>query len=552
VGDTDEVYFEVASVVTVFVVAGRYLERRARRQSGQALRDLLTLGAKDVSVIDNGVEHRIPVDQLEAGQQFVVRPGERIATDGVVIEGLSAVDASMITGESVPVEVAIGDDVIGATVNVGGRLVVRATRIGEETQLAQMAALVTAAQAGKAPVQRLADRVSAVFVPFVLVASAATWMTWFAVSDSASEAFTAAVAVLIVACPCALGLATPTALLVGTGRGAQLGILIRGPEVLESTRRVDTVVLDKTGTVTTGRMTVHEVVTSTGHIAGDKSEVLRLAASVEHFSEHPVGQAVARYAVTEGVAVAPVSEFKSFGGRGVEGVVDSHRVAAGRIGWLAELAMPLPAALGEEIELAERNGSTVVAVAADGHIRGFIAVRDAIKTTSAAAVADLKALGLAPLLVTGDNQTTALAVATEVGIDNVVAGVLPQQKVDVVRRLQKEGRVVAMVGDGINDAPALATADLGLAMGTGTDVAMEASDLTLVRGDLTAAPDAIKLSRRVLSTIKGNLFWAFAYNVAAIPIAAAGLLNPMVAGLAMASSSLFVMANSLRLRTYQP
>ena len=545
----EEIYLEVASVVTVFIVAGRYLERRAKNSSGAALRALLTLGAKDVAVLRDGAEQRVPIDQLSVGDAFLVRPGEQIATDGVVIEGSSAVDTSMLTGESVPVEVAIDDAVVGATVNVGGRLVVRATRVGADTQLAQMARLVNEAQAGKAPVQRLADRVSAVFVPVVIVIAALTWIAWFVIGGSASEAFTAAVAVLIIACPCALGLATPTALLVGTGRGAQLGIVIRGPEVLESTRQIDTIVLDKTGTITTGKMAVSDVVTTA---ATDRDQLLRLAGAVEDASEHPIAQAVAREARQALGGLPPVETFTNHGGRGVTAVVEGHAVVVGRPSWLPEWSLTLPEELEPALATAQQRGETVAVVAWDGEVRGLIQVSDSVKPTSHEAVTELRALGLEPVLLTGDHRATAATVAQLVGIDRVVADVLPEGKVDEVRRLQAEGRVVAMVGDGVNDAPALAAADLGLAMGTGTDAAMEASDLTLVRGDLRAAPDAIKLSRRVLSTIKGNLFWAFAYNVAAIPLAAAGLLNPIIAGIAMAGSSLFVMANSLRLRRFTP
>ena len=545
----EEIYLEVASVVTVFIVAGRYFERRAKNSSGAALRALLSLGAKDVAVIRDGVEQRIPIDQLSVGDTFLVRPGEQIATDGIVIEGSSAVDTAMLTGESVPVEVTVDDTVVGATVNVGGRLVVRATRVGTDTQLAQMARLVNEAQAGKAPVQRLADRVSAVFVPVVIVIAAITWIAWFVAGGSASEAFTAAVAVLIIACPCALGLATPTALLVGTGRGAQLGIVIRGPEILESTRQVDTIVLDKTGTVTTGKMAVSNVVT-TG--TTDHDQFLRLAGAVEDASEHPIAQAISR-AARESVGELPTIEsFANHGGRGVTAVVDGHAVVVGRPSWLPEWSLTLPGELEPALTTAQERGETVAVVAWDGEVRGLIQVSDSVKPTSAEAVTELRALGLEPVLLTGDHPATAKTVAKSVGIDRVVADVLPEGKVDEVRRLQAEGRVVALVGDGVNDAPALAAADLGLAMGTGTDAAMEASDLTLVRGDLRAAPDAIKLSRRVLSTIKGNLFWAFAYNVAAIPLAAAGLLNPIIASIAMAASSLFVMGNSLRLRRFTP
>ncbi|MCZ3387222.1 MAG: heavy metal translocating P-type ATPase, partial [Actinomycetia bacterium] len=503
----EEIYLEVASVVTVFIVAGRYLERRAKQQSGAALRALLSLGAKDVAVLRDGAESRIPIELLAVGDQFVVRPGEQIATDGVVLDGSSAVDTSMLTGESVPVEVAADDSVVGATVNVGGRLVVRATRVGADTQLAQMATLVSAAQAGKAPVQRLADRVAAVFVPVVMVIAAATWVSWYLATGATAEAFTAAVAVLIIACPCALGLATPTALLVGTGRGAQLGIVIRGPEILESTRSIDTIVLDKTGTVTTGRMAVIEVVPMRGT---EQAELLRIAGAVEDASEHPVARAISTHARELVGALPDVAEFANHGGRGVVGVVDGQAVVVGRPAWMAEWSLGIPDELAPAIDEAQGRGSTVAVVAWDGAVHGFVAVRDTVKPTSAAAIAELRRLGLEPFLLTGDNAIAAAAVAAEVGIDRVVSDVFPEGKVDEVRRLQSEGRVVAMVGDGVNDAPALATADLGLAMGTGTDAAMQASDLTLVRGDLRAAPDAIKLARRVLATIKGNLFWAFA------------------------------------------
>ena len=546
----DDIYLEVAAVVTVFIVAGRYLERRAKDRSGQALRTLLSLGAKDASVVRDGAEVRVPIEQLTEGDLFTVRPGEQIATDGIVMEGSSAVDTSMVTGESVPVEVGAGDSVVGATVNVGGRLVVRATRVGADTQLAQMARLVSEAQAGKAPVQRLADRVAAVFVPVVMGIAIVTWLAWVVLGGSATEAFTAAVAVLIIACPCALGLATPTALLVGTGRGAQLGIVIRGPEVLESTRRVDTVVLDKTGTVTTGRMSVSEVVPAA---STDTRTLLERAGAVEHASEHPIARAIATHAAEQVGPLPPVESFQNHGGRGVTAVVDGHAVVVGRPRWVTdEWSLTIPSDLTAALSAAQLRGETVAVVGWDGAVHGIVVVSDAVKPTSAAAVAQLRELGLEPVLLTGDHPATAATVAHAVGIERVVADVLPEGKVDEVRRLQSEGRVVAMVGDGVNDAPALAASDLGLAMGTGTDAAMEASDLTLVRGDLQAAPDAIKLSRRVLATIKGNLFWAFAYNVAAIPLAAFGLLNPIIAGLAMAASSLFVMGNSLRLRRFTP
>ncbi|WP_425568119.1 heavy metal translocating P-type ATPase [Phytohabitans flavus] len=541
-GGSGSIYLEAAAGVTVFILAGRYFETRAKRRAGAALRALLELGAKDVGVLRGDTEVRIPVGQLAVGDRFVVRPGEKIATDGVVEEGSSAVDASMLTGESVPVEVGVGDAVVGATVNAGGRLVVRATRIGADTQLAQMAALVERAQTGKAQVQRLADRISGVFVPIVIAIAVGTLGYWLGTGNGATAAFTAAVAVLIIACPCALGLATPTALLVGTGRGAQLGVLIKGPEVLESTRTVDTVVLDKTGTVTTGQMTLVDVVAGEGE---DRDEVLRLAGAVEAGSEHPVARAIAKAAAEQG-SLPPVEGFLSTQGVGVRGTVEGLGVSVGRPG----ADQRVPDDLAAVMATAEAAGRTAVVVAWDGRARGVLAVADVVKPTSREAVAALRRLGLTPVLLTGDNATVAKAVAAEVGIDEVVAGVLPAGKVDVVKRLQDEGKVVAMVGDGVNDAAALAQSDLGLAMGTGTDVAIEAADLTLVRGDLTAAVDAIRLSRRTLRTIKGNLFWAFAYNVAALPLAAAGLLNPMIAGGAMALSSVFVVSNSLRLRGF--
>ncbi len=548
---SSQIYLEVAAGVTVFILAGRYFEARAKRRSGAALRALLELGAKDVAVLRDGAETRIPVDQLAVDDLFVVRPGEKVATDGVVVDGTSAIDASLLTGESVPVEVGPGDAVTGATVNAGGRLVVRATRIGADTALAQIARLVEDAQTGKAQVQRLADRVSAIFVPVVIALAVATLGFWLvaATTDSTTAAFTAAVAVLIIACPCALGLATPTALMVGTGRGAQLGILIKGPEVLESTKRIDTIVLDKTGTVTTGQMTLLDVVAAAGTTIED---VVRLAGSLEDASEHPIAAAIAAGARQRGVTLAPVESFANTEGLGVQGVVDGHAVVVGRERFLSEWALHPDAELLAARDAAEAAGRTPVFVGWDGAPRGLLVVADAIKDTSAEAVAGMKALGLRPILLTGDNERAARAVAAEVGIDDVIAEVLPSQKVDVIRRLQAEGRVVAMVGDGVNDAAALAAADLGLAMGTGTDAAIEASDLTLVRGDLRAAVDAIRLARRTLATIKGNLFWAFAYNIAALPIAAAGLLNPMLAGAAMAFSSVFVVTNSLRLRRFQP
>lgn len=542
------IYLEVGAGVTTFILAGRYFEKRSKRQAGAALRALLELGAKEVAVIRGGVETRIPTSELAVGDEFVVRPGEKIATDGVIVSGTSAVDASMLTGESVPVEVGEGDAVTGATVNAGGRLVVRATRVGSDTQLAQMARLVEEAQTGKAEVQRLADRVSGIFVPIVIAIALGTLGAWLGAGFPASAAFTAAVAVLIIACPCALGLATPTALLVGTGRGAQMGILIKGPEILESTRKVDTIVLDKTGTVTTGRMTLTDVHTAEGV---DRAELLRLAGALEDASEHPIAQAVAAAATRELGALPAPEGFENIEGKGVQGVVDGHAVLVGRESLLADWSQQLTPALAAAKAEAESQGKTAIAVGWDGRARGVLVVADTVKATSAEAVAQLKGLGLTPVLLTGDNRAVAEQIAAEVGIEQVIAEVLPKDKVDVVRRLQDEGKVVAMVGDGVNDAAALAQADLGLAMGTGTDVAIEASDITLVRGDLRSAADAIRLSRRTLGTIKGNLFWAFAYNVAAIPLAALGLLNPMLAGAAMAFSSVFVVGNSLRLRSFR-
>lgn len=545
---TGNIYLEVAAGVTTFILAGRYFEARSKRRAGAALRALLELGAKDVAVLRDGVEQRIPIDSLAVGDEFVVRPGEKIATDGEVADGSSAVDASMLTGESVPVEVGPGDQVVGATVNVGGRLVVRAKRIGSDTQLAQMARLVEEAQSGKAQAQRLADKVSAVFVPIVIALAVGTLGFWLGTGGSVAAAFTAAVAVLIIACPCALGLATPTALLVGTGRGAQLGILIKGPEVLESTRRVDTVVLDKTGTVTTGAMTLLDVITADGE---DPAEVLRLAGAVEDGSEHPIARAIAKGAREKVGELPAVEDFSNVAGLGVQGVVDGHALVVGRRRLLADWSQQLPAELDTAMREAQALGRTAIAVGWDGQARAVLVVADAVKPTSKEAIEQLRALGLEPIMLTGDNEAAARAIAQQVGVHEVYAEVLPQDKVDVVKRLQDEGRVVAMVGDGVNDAAALAQADLGLAMGTGTDVAIEASDLTLVRGDLRAAADAIRLSRRTLATIKGNLFWAFAYNVAALPLAAAGLLNPMLAGAAMAFSSVFVVSNSLRLRRFR-
>ncbi|MCO7191420.1 cation-translocating P-type ATPase [Pseudonocardia sp. McavD-2-B] len=547
------IYLEVVAAVVTFVLAGRYVELRSRRRAGAALRALLQMGAKDVTVLRDGAEVRVAVDELAVGEEFVVRPGEKVATDGEVVDGRSAVDVSMLTGESVPVEVRAGDAVVGGCVNSGGRLVVRATRVGSDTALAQMARLVEEAQNGKAEVQRLADRISAVFVPVVAVIAAATLLVWILTGALASTAFTAAVAVLIIACPCALGLATPTALLVGTGRGAQTGILIKGPEILESTRRVDTVVLDKTGTVTTGTMALTGVHTADGT---DEATVLRLAGALESASEHPVAAAIAG-AATERVGDLPaVTDFTNHEGLGVQGVVDGHAVLVGRPRLLEQWSVPLPDDLAAVAADEAARGRTTVAVAWDGAARAVFVVADTVKPTSAEAIAEFRRLGLRPVLLTGDNRAVAETVAREVGIepgpDTVLADVLPADKLAVVERLQEQGRVVAMVGDGVNDAAALARADLGLAMGTGTDVAIEASDITLVRGDLRAAADAVRLSRRTLGTIRGNLFWAFAYNTAAIPLAAFGLLNPMIAGAAMAFSSVCVVLNSLRLRRFRP
>jgi Cu+-exporting ATPase len=542
-----EMYFEVGAVITTLILLGRYLEARARSRSGDAIRALLELGAKDARVLRDGAEVLVPIDALVVGDLFVVRPGEKIATDGRVVEGSSALDQSMLTGEPVPVEVAVGDDVAGAMINVSGRLVIEATKVGADTALAQIARLVSEAQAGKAPIQRLVDRVSAVFVPVVIGISVATLIGWLVVTGDVSAAFTAAVAVLIIACPCALGLATPTALMVGTGRGAQLGILIKGPEILEQTRQITTIVLDKTGTVTEGSMWVTGVIGAEGV---DRRALVRLVGSAEDASEHPIAQAIAAFARSEVGVLDAAGGFKNRGGLGVEAVVDGHAVVVGRPALLVEWGLELSPELANAFAAEESKGRTVVVTAIDGAVAGLFVVADRIKPGSAEAISNLLALGLTPVLLTGDNERAARAIADEAGIEQVIANVLPEDKSAVVMRLQSEGEIVAMVGDGVNDAPALAQADLGLAIGTGTDVAIEASDLTLVSGDLRAAVDAIRLARRTLRTIKGNLFWAFAYNVAAIPLAVAGLLNPIVAAAAMAFSSVFVVTNSLRLRRF--
>lgn len=544
-----EIYLEVAAAVTVFILGGRYIEAHAKKQSGAALRALLELGAKDATVLRDGVESRVPVASVTPGDTIVVRPGEKIATDGLIVDGASAVDLSMLTGESVPVEVGPGDRVVGASINVGGRLVIEVTRVGADTELARLGRLVEQAQSGKAAVQRLADRVSAVFVPVVMVLALVAFAGWMIGSGSLELAFTAAVATLIIACPCALGLATPTALLVGTGRGSQLGILIRGPQVLEQTKTVDTIVLDKTGTVTSGRMTVKAVLPFGGV---SESELLQVAAAAEHGSEHPVARAVVDYAVARGITPAPAEVFQSFAGQGVQAMIDDRLAVAGQAGWLTESwSIPVPPDAASAASAAEAEGSTVIAVAWDGQFRGLISVGDTVKDTSAEAVRRFRSLGLRPVLLTGDNAGAAGSVARTVSIDEVYAGVTPEGKLDLIRALQSEGRVVAMVGDGVNDSAALAAADLGIAMGAGTDAAIAASDITVVSGDLTVVADAIRLARRTLGTIKGNLFWAFAYNVAAIPIAMLGLLNPLLAGAAMALSSVFVVTNSLRLRRFR-
>ena len=539
-----EIYFEVASAVTVFLLLGRYLEVRAKSKSSQALSALLSLGAKEVTVLEGNQERTIPIEFLKVGDHFVVRPGGRIATDGIVSEGSSAVDASMITGESIPVEVEPGSPVVGSTINENGRLVIEATAVGADTALARITQLVEQAQAGKAPVQRLADRVSAVFVPVVLVLSVLTLLGWLIFGSNVTFAFTAAVAVLIIACPCALGLATPTALMVGTGRGAQLGILIRGPQILESTQKINTIVLDKTGTVTTGRMSVHAI---HGTTKGSESELLRVAGAIESASEHPIAHAIVVKA-KEQTDVPAVTDFLAIRGGGVQGTVDSKPTLAGSPQWIAQ---QLNTSITDPwIDKYQSEGMTVIAIAQSGELLGFIAVADTIKSDTKQAIDQFMELGLTPILLTGDNRLAAESIAQQVGISRVYSEVLPEDKVAVITQLQAEGKVVAMVGDGVNDAAALVQADLGMSMGSGTDVAIEASDITLVNSNLTSAATGIKLARKTLATIKGNLFWAFAYNVAAIPLAMAGLLNPMIAGAAMAFSSVFVVTNSLRLRRF--
>ena len=548
-GGLDEhTYFEVAAVITTLILLGRWLELRARGRSSEAIRALAELGARDARVLRDGVEVGVPVTELSVGDVFVVRPGEKVATDGVVVEGASAVDQSMLTGEPVPVEVAPGATVAGASINASGRLLVRATRVGADTALAQIARLVGDAQAGKAPIQRLVDRVAAVFVPVVLLLALATLAGWLFATGDPSQALTAAVAVLIIACPCALGLATPTALMVGTGRGAQLGILVKGPEVLERTRRITTIVLDKTGTLTEGRMAVEDVVPADGW---DRAGLLRLAGAAEAASEHPIARAISAYARDAGGPLPAAGRFESHAGIGVDATVEGREVVVGRPALLAEDGVELDGALAERFAVEEARGRTVVAVASDGRPAGLLVLADRLKPTSKDAVGELRGLGLEPYLLTGDNERSASAVAREVGIERMRAGVLPDGKSVAIEALQRDGEVVAMVGDGVNDAPALARADLGIALGSGTDVAIEASDLTLLSGDLRAAVDAIRLSRRTLRTIEGNLFWAFAYNVAAIPLAMAGLLSPVVAAAAMAFSSVFVVTNSLRLRRFR-
>lgn len=541
-------YFEVAAVVTTFLLLGRYLEANAKQRAGNALRALLNLGAKEASVVRDGTESRVPVDLLVPGDVFIVRPGEKIPTDGFVMEGQSAVDTSLITGEPVPVEVGVDDTVIGATINTNGRLLVKATRVGSETTLAQMGQLVSQAQSGKAAIARLADRISAVFVPVVLAISALTFAAWLIATGDLQPAFTAAVAVLVIACPCALGLATPTALLTGTGRGAQLGILIKGPQVLEDTRTVDTILLDKTGTVTSGKLSVSAVRSLTG-AGGD--ELLALAGAVEAASEHPVAHAIAR-AAREQAPLAAVSDFVSAPGGGVRGTVNGRSIVVGRAGWLRDNGIDTPAESMEHLHALEDSGATVIWVGVNGEAAGLISLTDTIKPGSAAAIGRLKELGLRPVLLTGDNASAALVVAAQVGIPaaDVLAGVLPEGKVEAVRRLQEAGGTVAMAGDGVNDAAALAQADLGIAMGSGTDVAIAAADLTVMGSDLGQVAEAIELSRMTLATIKTNLFWAFFYNAVGIPVAALGLLNPMIAGAAMAASSVLVVTNSLRLRRF--